>query len=211
MSHPLDVTGDRYGRLTAIRFAYSKNGNRHWEFLCECGQTKVIALRDVRNGHTRSCGCLFIEMLKSRKKENPPSKHPLYGIWTHMISRCHKESCKDYYKYGARGIRVCERWLHSFWDFVSDMGDRPSKDHSIDRIDNDGDYAPENCRWADHFTQANNKRSNRNLTYKGKTQSLACHCHEHNLNYYRVKARLQLGWTVEQAFENEKRQGVHCA
>lgn len=129
------------------------------------------------------------------------TNHPDYGLWHGILQRCNNPHDKTFYKYGARGISVCERWSR-FDCFLADMGPRPSGQHSIDRIDNDGDYKPENCRWATAIEQANNRRTNRLLTYKGKTLTLIEWVRNLGLNEERTRSRAKRHWSVERILGN---------
>lgn len=129
---------------------------------------------------------------------------PEHNVWGHMRQRCHNTKNKSYKDYGGRGITICDRWRISFQSFYQDMGPRPSADHQIDRIDNDGNYEPSNCRWATRETQLNNYRRNRFITIEGRTQSLKRWVDEFGLNYSTVHRRLQLGWSNERALELKK-------
>lgn len=125
--------------------------------------------------------------------------HVLYKCWWSMINRCVNPGSTAYHNYGGRGIKVCKRWMVSFDDFSADMGPRPSAKHSIDRIDNDGDYCPENCRWATCKTQRSNSRQNRYLTAFGRTQILADWSREFGVKSTTIRERLEDGWTIEDA------------
>lgn len=131
--------------------------------------------------------------------------HALYSTWREMRRRCENPSRKDFHHYGGRGIQVCERWRLSFWNFVADVGTKPTPDHSLDRIDVDGPYAPENCRWADRATQRTNRRTTgrmrrRPVTAFGVTYGSLMHaCDELGVNYWGVRSRLVRGWAIEDA------------
>jgi hypothetical protein len=164
-----DLTGQRFGRLTVISF--NGIGNRRksmWNCLCDCGNEKVVPLGNLKNGHTKSCGCYNIEKILERAFTHRLSGTPEHRAWGAMIQRCTNPNDKGFFNWGMRGIEVCERWLHSFENFLEDMGNRPSKNHTLDRIDNDGNYCKENCRWATPKEQARNRRTNVWYEYNGK-------------------------------------------
>ena len=130
----------------------------------------------------------------------PITRHELYSVWSSMKQRCYDANCPNYENYGGRGIKVCERWEESFYNFYDDMGERPSNKHQLDRIDNDGDYTPENCRWVVQKLQANNKRNNRLLTVDGITKTLANWSDELGINRTTIQQRLDAcGWSEEKA------------
>jgi hypothetical protein len=160
----IDITGQRFGRLVAIAPTDRRvSGNVVWRFRCDCGVEKETPISNVRSGNTRSCGCFIRE---TRKKNLSPlatlthgqsrPRSPTYRVWAGMIGRCLIPTDSSFKDYGGRGITVCDRWRR-FEDFLADMGERPAG-RSIDRINNDGDYEPGNCRWATPTEQRLNQR-----------------------------------------------------
>lgn len=148
--------GQRYGRLVAIEFVdRDQYGHQRWKFLCDCGREKVILASRVCAGRTKACGCLMGTQTKHGRWNTTE-----YRIWLGMGTRCNNPKDHMYVYYGARGIAICERW-QKFENFYADVGSRPSPSHSIDRIDNDGNYEPGNVRWATKSQQALNRRKPR--------------------------------------------------
>ena len=200
-----DITGKKFNKLTAICFSYNKQTKSrktsYWKFRCDCGKEIIRARGDVVKGNTKSCGCQTKLLMTESKKIHGYSHTRLYEIYKLMIRRCYNKNMKGFKNYGGRGIKVCEEWKKDFLSFRCWALDNGYKeDLTIDRIDNDGDYCPENCRWATKKEQANNKRNNKILFYKGKKQSLSKWAKELNINYNKLRSRLQYGWSVERAF-----------
>lgn len=153
----IDLTGRKFGRLKVVDQAETIKQKIHWNCMCSCGNKKAINGHSLRKGLSKSCGCLQVE---SRYKHGM-SNTSEFKTWASMLFRCLNKSDRKYKHYGGRGIKVCDRWLCSFSNFYKDMGARP-KNLSIDRINNEGDYEPSNCRWATYKQQNNNTRRNKN-------------------------------------------------
>ena len=154
-------TGNRYGRLFVSKEAgCDPYGNRQWHCVCDCGNEKVVVGMNLRKGLTKSCGCLHKEIAREEGKKTATHGMALsrtYKSWIAMVRRCTKTTDQAWFKYGGAGITVCDRWVDSFENFYADMGDRPDG-MTIDRINPFKGYSPDNCRWADSATQANNKQ-----------------------------------------------------
>ncbi|MBW7887442.1 MAG: AP2 domain-containing protein [Bacteroidetes bacterium] len=157
-----DLTGMQFGRLKVIKYHSTKGRNAHWLCKCFCGIEKIVNGVKLRNGHTKSCGCLQKEIVQTlfQKHGDTKNKKPTseYRCWDGMIQRCYNPKSGSFQYYGARGIKVCQKWKKSFENFLKDMGRKPTRNHSIDRINPDGDYDPDNCRWVTHHDQRINQR-----------------------------------------------------
>lgn len=165
-----DLTGREFSRLTVLYRAENKGKKTYWWCRCRCGTEKAVWAQSLVKGAILSCKCLNNEALGNRRRSHGLTRSPTYRAWQHMIERCEKPETKNYEDYGARGITVCSQW-HKFNDFLYDMGVKP-KGMELDRRDNNGNYEPGNCRWTTKIIQANNKRSNKFLTFSGKTQTI---------------------------------------
>lgn len=272
MGKKIDLTGQKFGRLTAIKIVPNKRKDTYWLCKCDCGNTKEVDTYRLRSGHTRSCGCLEQENREKRKqldgyigkqyahllilKEIPTAKYEtrkvlcrcdcgtekivdfenvisghtkscgcykrtllidrstthgmsntrLYKVWGLMIQRCYDKNSRAYKGYGGRGITVCDEWLDNFvefhdWAYSHGYNERAAyMECTLDRIDVNGNYCPENCRWVDAKEQCNNKTTNRKITFNGETHTIAEWAKKYNINYTTLFCRLfKLGWTVEEA------------
>lgn len=190
--------GQKFGRLTVVAFAgRNNNGLLIWKCVCECGGETLAYGHGLKKGTKRSCGCLGRDATIQRSTTHGMTKTITYNSWRSMIRRCEAPRDIGYPRYGARGISVCDRWRQSFERFLEDMGERPSKSYQIERIANEGNYTPENCRWATRSEQARNRRSNRMLSFNGKTQCLSAWVEECGMTLKQLQNRITLGWSVE--------------
>lgn len=197
----LDRTGVRYGRLVAQSFVMKRQA--HWWCVCDCGKKVLVAGGQLSNGNTQSCGCLQRERTVAAHTKHGHTKFgeqpsPTYRVWRDMIARCFNEKRPRYERYGGRGITVCKRWL-KFENFLKDMGERPSKKHTLERKNNDGNYTPKNCVWATGHAQDRNKSNNVLLTFHGRTQVLSDWAVELKMDNDTLRSRLLRGWTIEEA------------
>lgn len=167
-----NISGEQFGRWFVVSFAGKHDGVNYWNCKCECGTIREVANISLRHGTSHSCGCLSAETNKIARTTHGRCRTPEYTTWAKMKERCLNHNCRDFHRYGGRGITVCRRWL-KFKNFFADMGPKPSRNHSLDRINNSLGYRPGNCRWALKLTQANNTRTNRFVTYNGETHTIA--------------------------------------
>lgn len=191
----IDLTGQTFDRWTVVKLDTPSNPPTRWICRCECGAIGSVQSGDLRRGRSR--GCRACREYKGTTKHGK-YRTPEYAVWAAMLHRCSCPTSQGYANYGGRGISVCERW-HSFETFFEDMGGRPSSKHSIDRIDNDGDYTAENCRWATQKTQRRNTRYNRLITFDGTTQCVAAWAAQLGIHKQTLLNRLNRGWTIERA------------
>lgn len=210
------IKGKKFGRLTAIEIVsrtqtYSRTGRLASvktlvSCECECGSSGTYSWNDMQTGHTRSCGCLVIDMTVERSTKHGHARRGKVSrewiVWNLMNNRCHDPRDKSFERYGARGITVCHAWRKpdGFAAFYADMGPRPTGDYSLERVDNSLGYSPDNCIWADRITQGNNKRNNRHITWQGQTYTYAQLFRKLKIpheDWSMCHSRLVRGWSVE--------------
>ena len=193
MALRIDLTGQHFGRLTAVRdVGVDGHRSRLWLCLCDCGNEKVVSSGLLRNGKVQSCGCLSPGYRVRRD--------PIYLAWQSMLIRCTYPKTNGYKNFGGRGIVVCKRW-HKFENFLADVGEHPGPGFTLDRIDVNGNYEPGNIRWSTLKAQANNRRNNVYITYQGETKTLTEWCEQLGLRYVRTWNRLtDQHMSVEDAF-----------
>lgn len=196
----IDLTGQKFNRLTVLRQVPNQKWTK-WECRCTCGKIVQVRSCHIISGNIKSCGCWNIEAVIKRETKHGfasrGKKIKEYNIWQAMKSRCLNPNNCHYHNYGGRGITIWLEWMHDFEQFYKDMGPRPSDDHSIERINNDGNYGPLNCRWATREEQQRNTRQNRLLTHNGETKTITDWAADLNTKQSTLQGRLRRGWSIE--------------
>jgi len=191
-----DLTGKIFGELVAIERMENSNSNKTtWKCECSCGNIKNVAAHHLKSGGVTSCGCKKGEIISKKKTRHGMCHSKEHEAWCNMRRRCNDHSNIQYPHYGGRGIQVCDRWCGNdgFDNFIVDMGKCPEGKSSIDRIDNDGPYSPENCRWATSIEQANNRSNNRRVSFGGDVMTVADLSRRLNVDYEVVYRLVQRG------------------
>ena len=188
-----DLTGKKFGKLEVIGVHDTGSRKTYYVCQCDCGNVKVVRADALISGATKSCGCIKKEQDKANLTANHSHKMSgtrIYETWQDMKRRCYNKQNARYDRYGGRGITVCDEWLNNFQSFYDwAISNGYSDDLTIDRIDNDGNYEPSNCRWSTAKEQCNNRGSNINITIGNATKSLMCWCEIFNVDYKKVYAR----------------------
>ena len=192
-----NLVGQRFGKLTILAYAPKRNKRTRIVCQCDCGKIVTVDQSNVLAGHTTACGCANVPATKAANTKHGMNDSTIYRRWHWMIQRCSNPRSEHWSYYGGRGIKVCERW-HSFEAFYADMGN-PPPGTTLDRIDVNGDYSPENCRWATRTEQARNRRNTTMLTHNGETLPVAEWAERYGLSFYVLYERLKAGWSVERA------------
>lgn len=194
---PEDLTGRRFNYLTVLGFAgRDRESKARWHCRCDCGAETIVDGWNLKSGHVKSCGCLSRDAIGDRTRTHGHSRtgENIYPVWKSMRARCNNPSNHAYENYGGRGISVCDEWnddFQNFYDWALTNG--YSSGLTIDRIDNDGDYCPENCRWSTRLEQSNNRRSCRYITYAGITHTIAEWSRVFNVPYCTLTRRIDRG------------------
>ena len=188
-----NLSGSRFGRLLVLERAPNRNKHVYWRCRCDCGNEIEVRADALTRGPTVSCGCYQRDVV---------TKHGMwetsvYHIWRSMLTRCENPNMHAYHLYGGRGIKVCEAW-HDFEQFYADMGPCP-EGHSLDRIDNNRNYEPDNCRWATAKQQGRNRNDNVEITFQGETRCVAGWAEKLGMRDSTLRERLNRGWTIKEA------------
>lgn len=190
MSKIINIQGQKFGRLSVIDYVGIKNRTAFWKCLCECGNVVEVAGYKLRSGHTKSCGCYSRERIKNLNYKTGKTKSKIYYAYRNMLNRCNNPKADMFYLYGERGIKVCNEWQdkeHGFENFLSWSESHGYEEGlSIDRINNDKGYSPDNCRWVSKLEQANNKRTNKYLRINGIVDTVGNHSRRFNVSYWNL-------------------------
>lgn len=195
-----NLSGQKFGRYTVIKL-HDKRANRGqtlWVCRCDCGNERLVMSQNLTRGNSKSCGCLCRENTSKANSTHRLTKHPAYKSWLSMRKRCYGNDPHAYKYYGSRGIKMCERW-NKFENFWEDMNSTWKDGLEIDRIDNDGNYCPENCRWATRKEQVRNTRFTHWVEFKGQRKSVAEWSEITGIPYGTLHSRVYTGWTGERA------------
>lgn len=200
MATYIDLSGKKIGALTIFKRAGSApSGEALWECQCDCGIACIKTSSSIKENHEPSCGCLKGFKISKCMVRHGRTRSPEYVSWCGMKARCLNSNEPGFHRYGGRGIQICERWKNSFENFLTDMGEKPSPSHSIDRIDVDGNYEPSNCRWATKTEQSRNQRSNRLIEYNGSMIHISVLAKQACVSRPVFCRRINNGWTVEES------------
>lgn len=203
MGRTEDLTGQKFGMLTVIGRAPNKSNNVRWNCICDCGNETIQSTSHLTSGHTKSCGCFRVRYARESHTIHGCGfdDNRLYRIWKHMKERCSNPNVKCYKRYGGKGVKVCDEWLHDFKAFYDwAMANGYSEDLTLDRIDYNGSYSPENCRWATYKQQANNTSRNLVYEYDGRVMTLSQWSEYTGINYMTLMGRIKRGLPLEDVF-----------
>ena len=193
----IDITGQKFGRLTATECV----GKSRWRFSCDCGGETITSSNNVKNGHTQSCGCYRRERAGETHRKYGKSYTKVRNAWMKMRDRCYDPKSEQFRNYGGRGISVADIWQgeHGFKNFYAHIGEPPSPKHTLDRINTDGNYEPGNVRWSTQKVQQNNRRNNRLLTCFGRTMTASQWADDTGIDVGAILLRLDRNWPIDKA------------
>lgn len=200
-------SGDKYNRWSLISFRKWSGTAQVWLCRCNCGVMKNVRVGDLRTGKNKSCGCLTVETNTTHGESAGKRKTVEYTAWNGMKDRCHNPNNPHYKNYGGRGISVCKRWKESFENFLVDMRRRPRNCTSIDRIDVNKGYCPNNCKWATRIEQVDNRRNTIKVKINGASIPLGAECRRLRINYAMAYSRFLRGWPPEKIFSTPSSHG----
>lgn len=195
----IDLTGLKFGKLTVIGYAGVIKERSHWFCICDCGNQRSVSGKNLKSNNSKSCGCSQRESTSKRSRKHCLTNSDEYIAWANMIQRCTNKNNNHYKNYGGRGIMICKKWKESFENFYADMGEKPSKGHSIDRINVNGNYEPSNCRWATRKEQNRNQRTNRWINVEGCVKTVSEWSERAGVRKDTIYLRLNAGWSEYEA------------
>lgn len=207
----IDLLGRQFGRLTVIKYGRTDHGKAMWKCHCICGNDVIVASENLIQGKTKSCGCIRKEKTAKLKYSHGLHGHPLYRCWRNMLDRCQNPKNKEFNRYGGRGINVCEEWkkFKNFYHWAIKHG--YSEDLTIERVDNDLGYNPQNCIWADRYTQSRNRSDNHYIEFNGEKKILKDWADETGISESLIRHRLAAGWNVKEALNRKNTDNEnHC-
>jgi len=199
----IDITGKRFGRLIALNRSETIKKIVYFNCVCDCGNKKKIPSHTLRNGESMSCGCYNLELYGKRNLIHNDTNSPEHRVWCKMKNRCDNKNNDAYKYYGGRGITYCERWK-VYKNFLNDMGRKPTALHTLDRIEVNGNYCKENCRWATRYEQSVNRRNNIFYTYNGETKTVSQWFGLSDLSKSAFGYRLKKGWNIDKALNTPR-------
>lgn len=196
----VNLTGKKFSRLTVLSYAGKKGASSAWNCVCECGQRRSVTISNLRSGRTKSCGCFA----QGRNRTHGKARTPVHRAWLSMRDRCLRPKSSAFVDYGGRGISICKEW-DTFEGFFADMGD-PPEGFTIERVDVNGNYNKQNCRWADRTDQARNRRNCKFFTIEGKKVRAKEVAEILGVKYKTIMARIKYGWTDEEILSGVRAQ-----
>ena len=197
----IDISNQRFGKLLVVKKAYYQNKKVYWQCLCDCGKITYVHTSNLKCKRIRSCGCLKVEELVNRSTKHNQRHTKLYEVWKTIKQRCLNPKNVSYHNYGGRGITICDDWKNDYFCFYEwSINNGYKEGLSIDRINNNGNYEPNNCRWTTRIVQNNNTRANNYITINNETKTLAEWCRHYNISYSLVRQRYKrYNWDIIKA------------